>query len=133
MKTATGASSTVSPSLPSDASSSDNISQFDDTKYKQYKNDGLNYSYALPKNSYYQGFGARNGATNTMAVSTTASGITDFETADVQVYYYKTEPANAPTYESVKLQNGGVLYISGATSGDPKITNIVNTITTSAK
>ena len=41
--------------------------------YHHYDNTYLNFSFAMPIYSYYQGYGARDGAAHTMAVALTAS------------------------------------------------------------
>lgn len=131
--TSTNSSDITLPSLANSGASDTKISAYDENTYHIYKNTNLGYTYALPKYTYYQGFGSRDWAANTMAAATTASGITSFETAPIQVYYYKTAPATAPASESVKLSNGWVLYISGATAGDSRLSNIISTIAASAE
>lgn len=85
----------------------------------------------MPNYSYYQGQGAQDGANHTMAIATTASGIELFETAPVQVYFYKTAPANAPSTLSATVPSG-VVYVK--TYGDltEREQRIVDTILQSA-
>lgn len=61
-----------------------------------YENKSFNYSFALPKYTYYQGLGARDGASHALAIALTASGVEDVGTADVRVYFYKTSPTTPP-------------------------------------
>ncbi len=98
-----------------------------------YTNTRLGYSLALPRSSYYAGAGARDGASHSLAIATTASGTTEFSTAPVQVWYYTTPPATPPGSQSVKTA-WGILYIrSNDTTASPKISKIIDTIITSAK
>lgn len=56
-----------------------------------------------------------------MAIATTASGIVDFSTATIQVWYYKTAPAVPPSEQSKNTENG-ILYIkNNDTTGNAKI------------
>lgn len=97
--------------------------------YHIYTN--TSYSFALPKYAYYSGFGAQSGASHTIAVGLTSSGVDAFATADVRVYFFKVTPANPPEGKQVPITNG-VLYISGDAS-NPKIAKIIDTIEASAK
>lgn len=55
--------------------------------------------------------------------------MTDFDSADVRVYYYKNIPATPPVNStSVTLDNGAVIYIEGKTDN---VSDIINTITDS--
>lgn len=102
---------------------------FDTGSYFYYQN--ANYSFYLPKYVYYSGYGARSGATHTVAVALTASGIDTFDAADVKTYFYRTTPSNPPAGKMISVANG-VLYIEGDTS-NAKIAKIIDTITASAK
>lgn len=117
---------TGSITLPSETSK---LESYDANKYHHYKNESVGYSFAIPKNTAYQGFGAQNGANHTLAINTTGTGVTDFDSADVRVYYYKNIPTTPPANStSVTLDNGAVVYIEGKTDN---VSNIINTITDS--
>lgn len=103
---------------------------FDTGSYLFYQN--ANYSLYLPKYVYYSGYGARDGATHTVAIALTATGVDMFDTADVKVYFYRTEPANPPSGKQVSVANG-VLYVDGDATANPKIAKIIDTIEASAK
>lgn len=115
------------------STSTGKLSEYDPEKYHLYQNESIGYSFALPNYTYYQGYGARDGASHTMAAALTASGIESFETADVQIYYYKKRPANPPTDYSVTLESGATIYLSGVQSENPKIKNIIETIQNSVE
>ncbi len=86
----------------------------------------MGYSFAIPKNTSYQGFGAQNGATHTLGISTTGE-LTDLASSSVQVYYYATTPANPPANsKTVTLANGATVYVTSNNS--PGTDNIVNTV-----
>lgn len=106
---------------------------YDTGSYILYSNTGLNYSFAMPRYSYYAGAGSRDGASHTMAIDTTASGVTDFATAWVQVWFYRVTPANPPADQSLKIENG-ILYIkNNDTTGSAKIATIIKTVLDSAR
>ncbi len=87
----------------------------------------------MPKYSYYSGAGARDGASHTIAIAPTASGVTDFATAPVQVWFYRVAPANAPSEQSVKTEKG-ILYIkNNDTTANAKIDTIIQTVLESTK
>lgn len=101
---------------------------FDSGSYLLYSNTGLGYGFAMPKYSYYSGNGAHDGANHAIAIATTASGITDFANAPVQVWFYKNPPTNPPSEQFSQTKNG-ILYIkNNDTTNDKKIKNIVETI-----
>lgn len=75
---------------------------FDTGSYQLYTNAGVGYSFAMPKYSHYAGGGARDGASHTMAIGITSSGVTDFTTAPVQVWFYRKTPANPPSAQSAQ-------------------------------
>lgn len=56
---------------------------------KRYESAAYHYGFDLPKNAYYQGIGAKNGASHVMLVSTSSGELT-YETAPVRVYYAKS-------------------------------------------
>ena len=87
----------------------------------------------MPKYAYYSGARTQNGATHTMMIATTATGVTDFATAPVQVWFYRKVPATPPSPQSVTTEKG-ILYIkNNDTTGSAKIGKIVETILQSAK
>lgn len=106
---------------------------FDSGSYTLYANTGIGYSFAMPKYSYYSGEGARDGASHTMAISTTASGVIDFATATVQVWLYRKTPSTPPSDQSVTLENGTLYIKNNDTTGNPKVGKIVETVLQSAK
>ena len=57
------------------------------TGLQMYVNANFNYRFSLPKNVYYQAFGAQDGANHTVAVNV-GTGVTDFASAGVKVYFY---------------------------------------------
>lgn len=68
----------------------------------------------MPKNSYYAAFGAQEGASHSVGVSTTGSGTEALATSDVRVYFY----ANKVLDELKGAENGfarnsttGTIYI----------------------
>lgn len=80
---------------------------FDSGSYQFYTNTSAGYDITLPKYAYYQGYGARDGADHTLAVSLTSTGVESFETADVRVYFYKKPSAEAIAgARQVNLANG---------------------------
>ena len=106
---------------------------YDTGSYLLYSNTRLDYWFAMPRYSHYAGLGARDGAVHSLAIATTASGVLDFATAPVQVWLYSRAPATPPSSQSVQL-DAGVLYIrNNDTTGDVKISNIVETVMASAK
>ena len=52
---------------------------FDTGSYQIYSNRSLGYTLALPKSVYFQGYGARDGSSHSLAISLTASGTDTFE------------------------------------------------------
>lgn len=103
--------------------------------YLVYTNTGAGYSFAMPKNSMYMGGGVRDGASHTMGVAVYQSGAEmTFDTAPVQVYFYKKTPANPPVgAKSVSTADGVVYVVSTDTTSDTKIEQIVETILASVK
>jgi hypothetical protein len=67
---------------------------FDTGSYVPYSN--ASYSFYLPKYAYYSGYGAQGGAAHTLAIGLTPTGTDSFDTADIRVSFYRTEPANPP-------------------------------------
>ena len=106
---------------------------YDTGSYLLYANSRLGYWFAMPRYSHYSGLGARDGAVHSMAIATTASGVLDFATAPVQVWLYSRAPATPPSSQSVQI-DAGVLYIrNNDTTGNARISNIVETVLASAK
>lgn len=103
-------------------------------KYHLYSSASQGYGFAMPNYSYYQGYGATAGAAHTMAVGLNADAITAFEKADVQVFFYKTEPANPPAGATMKKLTNGYAYVRiQANANNPKTQTIYNTIVDSLK
>lgn len=79
-----------------------------------YDNSGLGYGFVLPKNSYFSGFGSRDGATHSVGVGRNASP-ESFELSEVKVRFYKgkilSQLQNAENgfYEDAE---NGVTYLS---------------------
>lgn len=106
---------------------------FDTGAYQIYTNAGVGYSFAMPKYSHYSGGGARDGASHTMAIGVTSSGVTDFATAPVQVWFYKKTPANPPSSQSAQGENGIIYVKNNDMTGNVKIGTIVETVLESIK
>lgn len=87
----------------------------------------------MPKYSYYSGAGSQGGASHTMAISTTASGVENFATATVQVWFYRKVPTTPPSDQSLKIENG-ILYIkNNDTTGNARVGKIIETVLQSVK
>gem|GEM_PF-6384026 len=52
-----------------------------------YTNSTYHYGFSMPKNSYYQAFGAQNGANHSVGIST-GTGAESLSDSDVRVYFY---------------------------------------------
>ena len=110
------------------------LKNYDPAKYHKYSNKTLGYSIAMPKYTYYQGYGAQGGASHTIAAGLSQEGIADFENAEIKIYVYRTIPANPPAgAASIVLENGRAVYVSAKDPSNPKIKNIVNTVINSAE
>ncbi len=106
---------------------------YDTGSYLLYSNAGLGYSFAMPKYSYYSGAGARDGASHTIAIATSASGVIDFSSAPIQVWFYRFAPTTPPSEQSVKTEKG-ILYIkNNDTTANAKIEKIIQTVVESTK
>jgi hypothetical protein len=68
-----------------------------------------------------------------MAISTTASGVVDFTTATIQIWLYRKVPTSPPSNQSVVLENGTLYIKNNDTTGNIKVTKIIDTILQSAK
>lgn len=117
---------TGSLSLVSDSSLSGSTSEYSTGTHHIYWNNSLQYGFALPKYTYYQGQWAQWGALHTMAVGLSSTGSASLETADVKVYYYRSVPGTAPEWEKVDLGDA-VVIISWDTS-NARISTIIDTI-----
>jgi len=107
--------------------SSGSLALYNTGSYHIYHNESLDYSFAMPNYSYYQGYGARDGALHTMAIALTASGIENIEDAPVQVYFYKKTPTNPPSDNSVVTPHG-VVYVVASGAIDAKTQRIIDTV-----
>lgn len=122
------------PPPPVESSSSTEGMVFDTGSYLVYRNSSVGYEIALPKYVYYQGYGARDGATHSLAISLTSSGINTFDIADVRVYYYRGKaPSDVIAWSTRVDTKSGTIIIDGGNSTNPKIQKIVDTIRMSAK
>ncbi len=106
---------------------------FSTGSYQVYSNASLKYSFAMPKYSYYASAGSRDGASHTMGIDTTASGVTDFATSAVQLWFYRTPPLTTPSEKSVKTENGIIYIKNNDTTGSAKVDKIIQTIIESAE
>lgn len=52
-----------------------------------YSNSTYHYSFGMPKNSYYQAFGAQNGASHSVGIAT-GTGVESLAGSEVRVYFY---------------------------------------------
>jgi hypothetical protein len=87
----------------------------------------------MPRYVHYAGAGARDGASHTVAIATSASGVTDFAIAPVQVWFYSSIPLNPPSSQSATLTNGTLYIRNNDTTGNVKISKIVETVMVSAR
>lgn len=101
---------------------------YDANSYHLYANSGLGYGFAMPKYSYYSGAWARDGAAHSMAIGITASGILDFPSATVQLWFYRTVPATPPSSEFKTVENGTLYIKNNDTTGNAKVQKILTTI-----
>lgn len=89
---------------------------------------------SFPNYVYYQGYGARDGASHTMAMALTQSGVESFDSADVRVYFYRgSVPTDAVAGAMLVKTEKGTLMIDSKNSTLPKIQKIVDTIMASAR
>ncbi|NCP76520.1 hypothetical protein GW819_00270 [Candidatus Gracilibacteria bacterium] len=79
-----------------------------------YFNSTFHYGFSMPKNSYYQAFGAQNGANHSVGIATTDTDVESLATSEVRVYFY----ANKILAELSGAENGfstdpvtGTIYI----------------------
>ncbi|HBB26965.1 TPA: hypothetical protein DCZ36_00525 [Candidatus Gracilibacteria bacterium] len=74
-----------------------------------YFNQTYRYGFSMPKNSYYQAFGAQNGANHSVGI-TTGTGVESLSESQVRVYFY----ANKIVEKLANSENG--FYMDSATS-----------------
>ena len=79
-----------------------------------YLNSTFHYGFSMPKSSYYQAFGAQNGANHSVGIATTDTDVESLATSEVRVYFY----ANKILAELSGAENGfstdpvtGTIYI----------------------
>lgn len=113
-------------------SSSGGFDAYSTGSYHHYVNEHLRYAFAMPNYSYYQGYGAQDGAQHTMAIALTASGIEQFSEAPVQVFFYKKAPTIVPSTQSVTLADESVVYVRTQAELTEREQRIVHTILESA-
>lgn len=88
----TPAQNTDTTSLVETSTISTPISQADPTWFA-YFNNNYHYGFSMPKNSYYQAFGAQNGATHTVGI-TIGKAIDSLSGNDVRIYFYANKIIN---------------------------------------
>ncbi|MDD2565459.1 MAG: Kazal-type serine protease inhibitor [Candidatus Gracilibacteria bacterium] len=104
-------------------------------KVLNYSNSNFNYGFSIPANSYYSGYGAQEGANHTVGIST-SSGITNFSSSEVKVYYFKSkilpelEDSSYGMYKDTKngktyIELNGNSFIIEGTSGTDNIVNMI--------
>lgn len=78
-----------------------------------YSNGSYHYGFSMPKSSYYQAFGAQNGASHSVGIST-GTGMESLLGSEVRVYFY----ANTIAGKLSEVENGfytdsvtGTVYI----------------------
>jgi len=76
---------TVTPVTPTPTS--DATARIDLSQLIEYKNTNFGYHFSMPKKVYYAGFGARDGASHTVAIQSEALPET-FEDSTTRVLYY---------------------------------------------
>ncbi len=80
--------STETPSVPVVLSgATDSASGVIDPSLSTYSNATYRYSFSMPKSSYYQAFGAQNGASHSVGIST-GTGAESLANSQVRVYFY---------------------------------------------
>ncbi len=52
-----------------------------------YTSNTYHYGFSMPKNSYYQAFGAQNGASHSVGISS-GTGMESLAASQVRVYFY---------------------------------------------
>lgn len=101
-------------------------------KYHIYENKWLNYGFAMPNYSYYQGIIPVNWSAHTMLVGLDENWIANFESAQIKILLYKKElektPENAIT---ITTKDWNKIYIISEKSDNPKLQNIITAISES--
>ncbi len=97
-------------------------------KYLVYTNASIGYTFSLPKYVHYQGMGARDGASHSVAIALTSTGTDTWDGADVQVWYYRKPPTTPPSPILVTLTSGVVYIKQNSLITNPKIDQIVEII-----
>lgn len=105
----------------------------DTGSYQIYKNINYHYTLSLPKYAYYQGTRGTDGATHMLAVGLSATGVIDFASAPVRVYYFAGSGVRASVAGQEKSLEKGIIVIQDDGSKDPKIQKIIETILASAR
>lgn len=112
---------------------SSEVQLLDSGSYQVYTNASAGYQIALPKYVYYQGYGARDGAAHTLAISLTNTGIDTFAASDVRVYYYKGSAPSDVMAGSTRIETAsGTIIIDSSHASNPKVQKIIDTIRMSA-
>lgn len=105
-----------------------------------YMNSTYHYGFSMPKNSYYQAFGAQNEANHSVGIST-GTGAESLSESDVRVYFYAnkvvgklaeavngfyTDPATGTIY--ILLNDKDSVMIESSNPGSKLVQTIVQTI-----
>lgn len=105
-----------------------------------YMNSTYHYGFSMPKNSYYQAFGAQNGANHSVGIST-GTGTESLSDSDVRVYFYAnkiigklaeaangsyTDPATGTIY--LLLNDKDSVMIESSNLNNKVVQTIVQTI-----
>lgn len=105
-----------------------------------YSNSTYHYSFSMPKNSYYQAFGAQNGASHSVGI-TFGTGVESLSGSEVRVYFYAnkivgklsgaqngfyTDPMTGTVY--LLLNNKDSVMIESTNSESILVQTIIRTI-----
>lgn len=102
---------------------------FDPAKNHIYENNWLKYGFAMPNYSYYQGFGAVDGAVHTMAVGLDDKSVESLENADVKILLYKNDSKNTPKdWKAIKVSDDFTAYVIAKPTDNPKLQKIITTL-----
>jgi hypothetical protein len=129
-----GTESSVPPPsvLPPPSAVSGEVMVFSSGTYHLYTNTALGFGFALPKYVYYQGYGSRDGASNSLAIALTSTWADDFITAPVRAYFYRTGTTPQVQWTVVSVEKG-VIVLAAENPTDAKIAKILETIQASAR
>ncbi|HRI35826.1 MAG TPA: hypothetical protein PK765_01865 [bacterium] len=107
-----GSSSDMSESSTRTGSVLESPSAVISTSVATYDNPVVGYGFDMPKSSYYQGFGARDGAVHSVAVQA-GTGVTTFEDATVRVLLYRSilEPLMENGRKIISDEESGRVYV----------------------